>query len=212
MLKEKQLQQLKTFLIGLFCSETVIIITLALMYVYYGRFPDVRLLFIVLTVFIYWISYKQLQQPNLFLAYENSMDPVQLQIQGRTKYNNSGLKEADAIKISNQLKTAVQDQKLFLNPDLTIDQLAKRLDVSRHHISQVLNERFQVTYNDYINDHRLTEARSRLRSSKYKYYTISAIAMDSGFNSVSTFHDLFKKKFKQTPSQCRTEGVGKMTA
>jgi AraC-like DNA-binding protein len=209
--KEKELKQLKSFLIGLACGEAIIIVTLAVMYMYHGRFPDVRLLFVVLTLFIYWISYKQMEHPGLFIV-KAQPPAIQLQFQSHTKYNHSSLKPEEANRISSLLNHAMHQQKLFLDSDLSIDSLSRRLDVSRHHISQVLNERFQLTYSDFINDLRLTEAKSRLQNVKYHHYTIAAIAMDSGFNSVSNFNELFKKKFGQTPSQTRSEGLGKMTA
>jgi len=209
--KEVELSSLKSFVIGLVSGEMIVIITLAIMFVYYGRFPDVRLLFVALTLFIYWISYKQIEQPELFILKEQS-PALQLQVKSFTKYNHSSLKPEEAIRIATLLKTTVKQQGLYLDPDLSIDSLSRQLGVSRHHISQVLNERFQLTYSDYMNDLRLAEAKSRLQNVKYNHFTIAAIAMDSGFNSVSNFNELFKKKFGKTPSQCRSEGLGKMTA
>lgn len=209
--QEKELNPLKSFLIGLVCGESIIIITLAVMYVYYGRFPEVRLLFIVLTLFIYWMCYKQLQQPHLFtIPVEQPI--LQLHLKVHTKYNHSSLKAEEAARITDLLTHTMHHQKLFLDSDLSIDSLSRQLNVSRHHISQVLNENFQLTYSDFISDLRLTEAKDRLQQKKFQHYTIAAIAMDSGFSSVSNFNELFKKKFNQTPSQCRSEGLGKMTA
>jgi AraC-like DNA-binding protein len=212
--KEKELKPLKSFLIGLVCGEFIIVVTLAVMYVYYGRFPDVRLLFVALTLFIYWISYKQLEHPQLFIVYEQQ-PTLQMQVQSHAKYNHSSLKAEEAGRIASLLQQAMHQQRLYLDSDLSIDLLAQKLDVSRHHISQVLNERFQMTYSDYVNDLRLAEAKSRLQNTRYNHFTVAAIAMDSGFNSVSNFNDLFKKKFGKTPSSLRTdlaENRGKMTA
>ena len=181
------------------------------MYVYYGSFPDVRLLFIALTLFIYWISYKQMEHPDLFIVKSESPS-LSFRLQRHDKYNHSSLKPEEANRIASSLSLAMHQQKLYLQTDLTIDTLARQLNVSRHHISQVLNERFQQTYSDYVNDLRLAEAKSRLQNVRYNHFTIAAIAMDSGFGSVSNFNELFKKKFGKTPSQCRADGFGKMTA
>jgi AraC-like DNA-binding protein len=206
-----ELKSLKSFLFGLVGGELIIIVTLALMYVYYGRFPDVRLLFVALTLFIYWVSYKQIEHPDLFIV--NGQSPaVKLEVQPHAKYNHSSLKPEEANRIAEALKEAMHQQKLYLLSDLSIDSLARQLNVSRHHISQVLNERFQQTYSDYMNNLRLAEAKSRLQNTRYNHFTIAAIAMDSGFSSVSNFNELFKKKYGKTPSQCRADGFGKMTA
>ena len=59
-------QLVKQFIAFVASAEFIIIVTLAVMFVYYGRFPDVRLLFMVLTILIYWISYKVLSRSSLF--------------------------------------------------------------------------------------------------------------------------------------------------
>ena len=58
----------------------------------------------------------------------------------------------------------------------------------------------------------MNEVKERLRNPKYRNYTIAAIAMDSGFNSVSSFNDLFKRNAGITPSQYREQIKAKMTA
>jgi AraC-like DNA-binding protein len=206
-----ELRSLKSFVAGLVGGEIIVIVTLAVMVVYYGRFPDVRLLFVALTLFIYWISYKQIERPDLFIL-KGQSPALQLQVKNFTKYNHSSLKPEEANRIATLLKNVMQQERLYLNSDLSIDSLARHLNVSRHHISQVLNERFQLTYSDYVNDLRLAEVKSRLQNSRHNHFSIAAIAMDSGFSSVSNFNELFKRKFGKTPSQCRTEGLGKMTA
>lgn len=206
-----ELKGLKSFVIGLAGGEMVIIITLALMFVYFGRFPDVRLLFVALTLFIYWVSYKQLEHPGMFVTGSEGTQ-VKFEIQDHTKYHHSSLKAEEADRISSVLTHLMNHQRVYLNADLTIEMLAQQLGVSRHHVSQVINERFQLTYSDYINELRLDEVRSRLATTKYSHFTIAAIAMDSGFNSVSNFNELFKKKFGKTPSQFRKEELLKMSA
>lgn len=206
-----ELKSLKSFLLGLVGGELIIIVTLALMYVYYGRFPDVRLLFVALTLFIYWVSYKQIEQPDLFIV-DGKSPALKFEVQPHAKYNHSSLKQEQANRIAESLKEAMHQQKLYLRSDLSIDSLARQLNVSRHHISQVLNERFQQTYSDYLNNLRLAEAKSRLQNTRYNHFTIAAVAMDSGFSSVSNFNELFKKKYGKTPSQCRADEFGKMTA
>lgn len=209
--QDAELRRLKPFLIRFISCEVIIVVTFAVMYVYYGRFPDVRLFFVALTLFIYWISYKQMEQPDLFIIQGHS-PALQFQLQSHSKYNHSSLKQEEANRIVSSLNHAMHQQRLYLDSDLSIDSLSRQLNASRHHISQVLNERFQQTYADYVNDLRLAEAKSRLQNARYNHFTIAAIAMDSGFSSVSNFNELFKRKFGKTPSQCRTEGLGKMTA
>jgi AraC-like DNA-binding protein len=198
------------FICSLGTIEFVLIIALALMYIYYGRYPDIRLLFVGLTLLIYWITYKQLSNPDFFLGIQKNI--VALQFHNHVKYSNSGLRQEEAEKISHLLEDAMKVKKLFLESELTIDTLSKELGISRHHVSQVLNEKFNKSYFDFVNHFRLEEVKFRLIDPKFRNYTIAAIALDSGFSSVSSFNDLFKKNVGIPPSKFRESVLRQMHA
>jgi AraC-like DNA-binding protein len=202
---------IKHFIYGVAFAEVIIIATLALMHVYYGRFPDVRLLFLVLTFLIYWISYKMLARPNLFLLGEET-PIVALEVRKTNKYAHSSLKQEEANRLESDLKKVMDIDRLYLDNNLTIDTLSEKLKTSRHHLSQVMNERLGKSYMDYICELRLEEARKRLSNPTNFRFTIAAIALDSGFNSVSSFNDVFKKRFGITPSKFRDQHLDKMSA
>lgn len=201
---------LNRFLYFAVAAETVIIITLALMQAYYGRFPDVRWLFISLTFLIYWMTYKLLDQPELFMPRTDEVVPMQ--VESNQKYAHSGLKAEEAQRIASQLRMALDEKKIFLQSNLTIESLAAAVGSTRHHLSQVINGQFQKSYFDLVNGYRLEEARRRLSDPKFAHYTIAAVALDSGFSSVSGFNELFRKTYQQTPSQFRSRQVKIMTA
>jgi len=194
----------KQLIAWLASAEFIIIVTLALMYVYYGQFPDVRLLFVVLTVLIYWISYKMISRSPVFFP----VAPAMVTLPGRNvKYAHSSLKPEEADRIASGLQILMRDSKCYADPSLTIDALAGNLNTSRHHLSQVLNERLHKSYGDYISELRLEEACRRLSNPANLRYTIASIALDSGFNTVSSFNDAFKKRFQVTPSRYRDQAL-----
>lgn len=92
-------------------------------------------------------------------------------------------------------------EKPYLDPELTLTQLAERINISPHHLSQIINEQFQLNFFEYINQFRVEEVKSRICNPKYESYSLLGIAMDSGFNSKSAFNRVFKKLTHQTPSQ-----------
>lgn len=202
---------LRQFIALVGISEAIIIVTLTVMYVYFPRFPDVRLFFITLTVLIYWISYKVVSQPELFTP-SIARPVIELKVENTPKYSHSGLKPGESEKIASTLNAAMQKDKLFLDSSLTIDSLAVKLKISRHHLSQVLNERFNQTYFEFINNHRLEESCTRLSNPKFAHYTIAAVALDSGFSSVSNFNEVFKRRYGVTPSKFRDQSAKKLTA
>ncbi len=204
---------LRQFVVLASICEAIIIFAIAILHHYYGSIPDLRLLFLVLTFMIYWISYKLVLQPDLFLSERMQVQLVEMKVEPQpSKYAHSGLKSEEADRITALLNDAMIRNKLFLNADLTIDTLASTLKVSRHYLSQVLNERFQKSYFDYLTTYRLEEARARLIESKYNHYTIAAIALDSGFSSVSSFNEAFKKQYSTTPSKFRVHARKQMSA
>jgi len=204
-------QKLRSFIFLVVVSETVIAITLAVMQVFYPHFPDVRLLFLVLTALVYWISYKAISKPDLFIELETA-PIVSFGLTKNPKYAHSSLKDEEAIRIESDLHQRMVNDHLYLDSDLTIDSLASKLGTTRHHLSQVLNERIKKTYGDFITDLRLEESCKRLSTPSNYRFTIAAIALDSGFSSVSSFNDVFKKRYGVTPSKFREQHLNKMSA
>lgn len=204
---------LKTFLRVAAAAEQIAIVTLALMVLYYGRFPDVRLLFTVLTLLIYWVSYQVISKTEPFHS-TNPTDtsPLSVPSPKNPKYARSSLKSDEAGRIEQALRRAMTHDKLFLNSSLTIDTLAEKVATSRHHLSQVLNERLQQSYTDYMTGLRLEEARQRLENPAYFHYTIAAIAFDSGFNSLASFNEAFRRQYDTTPSKFREPFLKKLNA
>jgi AraC-like DNA-binding protein len=204
-------KELKAFILMVMIAEVIIAFTLAGMQVYHPNVPDIRLLFIVLTALIYWISYKAISKPDFFI--ERETPPlVSIGFSKNQKYAHSSLKDEEAIRIETALNTVMQKDRLYLDSGLTIDTLATKLNTSRHHLSQVLNERIKKTYGDFVTDLRLEESRRRLSDRANYRFTIAAIALDSGFSSVSSFNDVFKKRYGMTPSKFRDEHLKKMSA
>jgi AraC-like DNA-binding protein len=203
--------KLNGFIKMVVATETIIAITLAVMVVYYGRFPDVRLFFLVLTVLIYWISYKAISKPDLF-SEEETAQVIPLSLDKNKKYAHSSLKPEEAIRIENELQQLMLHHKPYLDSGLTIDILSSKLATSRHHLSQVLNEKLNKTYGDFICELRLEEAKKRLSEPANLRFTIAAIALDSGFSAVSNFNEVFKKRYGTTPSKFRDQYLNKMSA
>jgi AraC-like DNA-binding protein len=203
--------QLRKFILLVAFCEAIIVATLAVMVVYYGRFPDVRLLFIVLTIFIYWISYQAISKPDLFLETART-EFIPATLKKISKYAHSSLSDDESSRIQQELYRLTQNEKVFCDSSLTIDILANRLNTNRHHLSQVLNEKLRKSYLDFILDYRLEQAKRLLKDARNLKFTIAALALDAGFSSVSNFNDQFKRRFGCTPSKFRDENISKMTA
>ena len=81
--------------------------------------------------------------------------------------------------------------------------LQKILISPKHYLSQIINEKLNCNFLDFINGYRIDDAKDKLLDENYEHFTILAIAYEVGFNSKSAFYTAFKKNTNSTPSQYR---------
>jgi len=97
-------------------------------------------------------------------------------------------------------------EKLYLQSDMSLPKLSKMLGRSTQQISSVINQYAQRNFNDFINGYRVQDAKKMLLDVESEKYTISSIAFDTGFSSLSSFNSAFKKFEDTTPSAFRKKG------
>ncbi|MEW6738266.1 MAG: helix-turn-helix domain-containing protein, partial [Acidobacteriota bacterium] len=119
------------------------------------------------------------------------------------KYEKSTLTLARAERYSSKLLELMESEKPYTDPELTLAKLADMLAISSHHLSQIINERLNQNFFDFINAYRVKEAQRMLIDPKHKHLSIIAIANEVGFNSKSAFNLAFKKYVQMTPSEWR---------
>ncbi len=116
------------------------------------------------------------------------------------KYLKSSLDKDEKERITEIIEKALNEDKIFLDPNLTLEKFADISQTNRTYFSQVLNENFHKSFNDLINEYRTEEAKNLLISDYSSNYTLEAISKKVGFNSISTFNRIFKKHTGITPS------------
>jgi YesN/AraC family two-component response regulator len=127
------------------------------------------------------------------------------------KYSNSGLSSDDILSIQGALKKVTVEHKPYLNPELTINDLAAMIPCNRHHLSQVLNDALKNSFYDYINFYRVEEAKQLLMNASKKNYKISSIAYDAGLipcqpstrysENIRALHLTFRKDLHEASKQ-----------
>jgi AraC-like DNA-binding protein len=100
-----------------------------------------------------------------------------------------------------KIETLIQEEKLFENPELTLTDLAKKLETNASVISKTINQGFQMNFNDCINKYRIEAVKNRFANGEHKKSTLLGIAYDCGFNSKATFNRAFKKNAGKTPKE-----------
>lgn len=141
-------------------------------------------------LFVYAVSYKLSSQQWL-------------PITKNERYQSSSLKETEKSEYIPQLETLMADQKPYLQNDLRLKHLAELLNIKPHHLSQLINQQYQCSFFDFINQYRVKEAEQLIQSSPKS--TLLEIAFDAGFNNKTSFVNAFKKFNGQTPSHFRKQ-------
>jgi AraC-like DNA-binding protein len=119
----------------------------------------------------------------------------------KAKYLKSTLKVEILQEIHSKLITQMDGQKLFLNAELTITDLANSLAVHPNHLSQVINSIESKTFYDFVNGRRVEEFKKLVALPENQKYTLLALALECGFNSKTAFYRNFKNATGQSPTQ-----------
>ena len=124
-------------------------------------------------------------------------------IQEQKKYENINLDVKKADLLYEKILKYMEEEKPFLNPDLTRKALADELKVNDYLTSWIINEKSQMNFSEFINTYRIKEAKRLLSESNET--SIMQIGYKAGFNSQSNFNMVFKKHASMTPLQFRKQ-------
>lgn len=101
----------------------------------------------------------------------------------------------------NQLSNHIIENKLYLDPLLSMEMLTSELRMSKSYFSKLINSYSQYNFSDFVNSLRVEQAKKFLSNDEFSQYTNVSIGLECGFNSKSTFYSAFKKFTSQTPSE-----------
>jgi AraC-like DNA-binding protein len=161
-------------------------------------------------VIIYYLSiqgYHQYQPKNLnfkreqYLQLPESTPTADIQA---AEGKREKLSSDELIYWKEQITQVLQKEQLFLQPDITLSALARRLDTNTSLVSYVINTGFEKNFNDFINEFRVQIFLQRVKEAAFSHYSLLSLAYDCGFNSKSTFNRAVKKITGQQPSDFLT--------
>jgi AraC-like DNA-binding protein len=108
-----------------------------------------------------------------------------------TKAENNPQTDYEAWKP--KIEKLMKEDKIFLEPELSLNEMAQKLRTNQSVLSAAINQIFELNFNDFINKHRIEEFNYQLSQPENKNYTKLAVALDCGFNSKATFNRALKK-------------------
>ena len=158
---------------------------------WWGRLADVLTMFYV-GMMSYFSDLSKLY--NLQPAELETTNPI-ISNDKITK-NNS---EIDELK--KRVSDFMEKEQPYLNPEITLPDLAKALNISTNQLSQTINAGFNKNFNEFINEYRVEMVKTKLKDGSLAHLSLLGIAMECGFNSKATFNRVFKKVTNISPSE-----------
>jgi AraC-like DNA-binding protein len=170
--------------------------------------------FLGIVILIYWTGYKVLHQPLLFGGevpetflrkmpqLVNIPEPLKPDIREEQE-NTKPVKINPALvkELEQKLFWIMEQEKIYLSSELTIQDVAEKLNTNKQYISEILNRSFHKNFYDYVNDYRIEEFKKLISQPGSDRMNILGLAYEAGFNAKATFNAVFKKKTGLTPSQ-----------
>lgn len=122
-------------------------------------------------------------------------------IEDKPKYAELKLPDTEIQNHINRLTHYMTREKPYLTPSLTIEDMSAKLAIPTWQLSQAINQTFNQNFFNFINRYRIEEVKQRLNKAPDNKKTILEILYEAGFNSKSTFNQVFKKHTGMTPSE-----------
>lgn len=190
----KNLSWLRNFTIALLALFLVVIIV----NITFGGDIGDYLISSFISLIVYGTSVNVIRSSEFFT------DHLGTAFAGNKKYAKSSLSEEDKVEILTKLKEGMKVEKYYKNNLVSQAHLSKKLLIPTHHISQVINEKLNQSFFEFIATYRIREAEKILLNPDMNHLTVEEIAEEVGYNSKSAFNKTFKKITGKTPSAYRT--------
>lgn len=153
---------------------------------------------------VYYLGIAGYQQPD----YELSVQQVDVSPRGGETAQpvvEPKMPSAKNEEVLQAITHALEVEKVFLNPTLSIQELSRKLNTPQQEVSQVINTSLQKKFRDLINEYRVEEVKLMLTRDDVAHMSILGIALDCGFNSEATFYRIFKKYTGISPKEFRQQ-------
>ncbi len=175
--------------------------------------------YLSLVILIYLISYISFKNTEVFKVEFNPKvnDPLSHSIQSLNDVDvveseiadRHSMVTNDRFQKFNELLTeSMLTEKHYLNPELSLNDLAGHLNVSRNELSGVINSFQEKNFYEFVNQYRVEEAKRLLIQPDAQKYTMEGIGYAAGFNSKASFYRVFRQFTKKSPSQFLKEMAG----
>lgn len=176
------------------------------------------IVYLIFVVIIYLLSILTLRSPEIFkltkselkhFKAKNKLNNLTEKNYFETedpKSNDNGL-ESEKIsdkRLHKELIDFMENEKPYLNPELSLQEMAEKLGVSRHVLSAIVNQQQKMNFYEFVNSYRVKEVKDLMNKPENKNQNNYNLAYDAGFNSKASFYRIFRQITHKTPSEYRS--------
>jgi AraC-like DNA-binding protein len=151
-----------------------------------------------------WFIMKALNHPELFRGVNSKLQlakDILPAVEEKTASKN--VQDDDISSQISTLKQYMAEKEPFLDPSLTIQELANQIDIPVRELSVLINHHMDQHFFDFVNEYRIQKAMGILKDQSRSQLTVLEILYEVGFNSKSSFNTSFKKHTNLTPTAYR---------
>lgn len=170
-----------------------------------GSSPNFYWLWIAIAVTIYWLGHVGIYKYGILVERQNIKDHLEKTSLYQKPTKNQESTANGNSKHLGKLIHLLERDKAYLNPNLTLEIVAEHLQLSPSYVSRIIHEQMHTSFAEYVNSFRIKEVKNYLKNPEFSKYTITSIGLEAGFNSKSSFYDVFKKSTGKTPMAYKKE-------
>ena len=194
---EKDFLWIEKFLISFLIVLVIDFITVVIeMYFGYNVSWDSYITLFFLIIAMVYLGYYGVTQSTMFIP------DFLIQKQAITHPEidkQSYFKETEKDELKAKFHTCMEEDKIYLSPDLNLKIIADTMGISERKLSAFFSEVLHRSFYDAINSFRVEEAKRLLESDVIKSHSITGIGLSCGFSSKSSFYRIFKKNTSMSP-------------
>jgi len=191
-IEDIDLSWLQYLVFGTMVIWMVVLISYLVGFIFGDQLQANLMIYITLSIFLYTLAIKSYRQPE-----------IKVESTTQDSYKKSGLTDEKANEIRQKILNVMNADKPYLDPKLNLNQLAEKMEISTHNLSEIINTKLEQNFYDFVNRYRVEEVKKIIGEDKEAKYNILAHGFEAGFSSKSAYYTAFKKFSGKTPAQYR---------
>ena len=167
----------------------------------FGLIKDIKIPYLFISLLmvgsLIWLIYKGIRQYSL----ANFAEAVPNEKEADSKYQSSSLSHEQMDYLFTGIKKLFEEDNIYHDPELKVQDIAERLGVTNHNVSQTINLKAEKTFYEFANAYRIAYFKEQLADPEKRKFTILALGLESGFNSKASLNRIFKQQLGITPRE-----------